>query len=123
MKEILKIFDAFYGGIQKGDKPTVAGAVSNIEEVDIFTNKDYIQPEPIMLSDSLPSGSELYAYDVDASDTLYGYGKETTNNYVRIFSLSSAAWIKASYNSGNNSLVSYGAEEGMDNAIFFGINL
>jgi len=90
MKEILKIFDAFYGGIQKGDKPTVAGAVSNIEEVDIFTNKDYIQPEPIMLSDSLPSGSELYAYDVDASDTLYGYGKETTNNYVRIFSLSSA---------------------------------
>ncbi len=38
MKEILKIFDAFYGGIQKGDKPTVAGAVSNAEEVDIFSN-------------------------------------------------------------------------------------
>jgi len=35
----------------------------------------------------------------------------------------SAAWIKASYNSENNSLVSYGAEEGIDNAIFFGINL
>lgn len=75
MKETLKIFDAFYGGIQKGDKPNIAGAVSNIEEVDI-------------------SNTPL-----------------------------SAAWIKATYNSGNNSLVSYGAEEGMDNAIFFGINL
>jgi len=43
---------------------------------------------------------------------------------VRISSVArSSAWIKASYNSGNNSLVSYGAEEGMDNAIFFGINL
>ena len=35
----------------------------------------------------------------------------------------SAAWIKASYYSGNNSLVSYGSEEGIDNAVFFGINL
>jgi len=30
---------------------------------------------------------EKIKIDVDASDTLYGYGKETTNNYVRIFSL------------------------------------
>jgi len=35
---------------------------------------------------------------------------------------SGAAWIKASYNSGNNSLLSYGNEEGMDNAIFFSCN-
>ncbi len=34
----------------------------------------------------------------------------------------SAAWIKASYNSENNSLVSYGNEEGIDNAVFFGCN-
>lgn len=32
MKEILKIFDAFYGGIQSGDKSNVVGAVSNAEE-------------------------------------------------------------------------------------------
>jgi len=168
MKETLKIFDAFYGGIQKGDKPNIAGAVSNIEEVDIFTNKDYIQPEIIMSPDALVGGiktislgsggtgytvddvitvvqsggangtitvntvdetgailaytllapgtnysiangltvtggtgsgatinilaidSEIYTFDIDAADTLYGYGKETTHNYVRIFSLPNA---------------------------------
>ena len=50
----------------------------------------------------------------------YFYG---TIDEVRISNTNrSAAWIKASYNSGNNSLVSYGNEEGIDNAVFFGCN-
>jgi hypothetical protein len=52
--EKIKIFDTFYGGIQSGDKSNVVGAVSNIEEVDIFSNKDYVQAEQILSADSIP---------------------------------------------------------------------
>jgi len=54
--------------------------------------------------------------------TKFGYLSGTLDE-VRISDTArSAAWIKASYNSENNSLVSYGNEEGIDNAVFFGCN-
>jgi len=93
MKEVLKIFDAFYGGIQSGDKSNVVGAVSNAEEVDIFSNKNYVQAEQILSADSIPAESALYAYDVAKNDVLYGYGKNTTNDYVRIFKLDNSGAV------------------------------
>ena len=62
-----------------------------------------------------------------------GLGAVKTTNWINFFDglidevrisnvARSAAWIKASYYSENNSLVSYGAEEGIDNAIFFSCN-
>lgn len=83
----IKLIDAFYGGQVRDDKSTVLGAVSNAEEVDIFTNKNYIQAEQIMTNDALPATSELYSYCVDDSDVAYGYGKETAASKVRIFNV------------------------------------
>ncbi len=83
--EKIKIFDAFYGGIQSGDKSNVVGAVYN--------------------------------------GTSYIYFFNGLIDEIRVSNVArSAAWIKASYNSGNNSLVSYGSEEGIDNAVFFSCN-
>jgi len=87
MADKIKIINKFYGGITRDDQSTVAGAVSNAEEVDIFTNKDYIQAEQVMTADALPADSELYSYCVAEDDTVYGYGKETSGNKVRIFNV------------------------------------
>jgi hypothetical protein len=86
--EKIKIINNFYGGIVRDDKSRIIGACSNIEEVDIWNNKDYVQAEQIMTSDALPTGSEIYAYDVGDDDVLYAYGKETTGGKVRLFSVS-----------------------------------
>lgn len=70
---------------------------------------------------------------VTAADTDTQIGKQgTTSNYFdgiideQRFSASvrNAAWIKGEYNSGNDSLLTYGSEgtEAADNAIFFGMN-
>lgn len=82
-----KIINTFYGGIARDDKSKLVGVCSNIEEVDIFTNQDYVQAEQIMSADTLPLGSEIYAYDVGNDDTMYAYGKETTGGKVRLFSV------------------------------------
>ena len=112
-----QILDAFYGGIVKDDKSRVRGVASNIEELDIFSNKDYIQPERIFEEDTLPTGSELYAFTLGGDETLYGYGKETTNGYVRLFKLTSAnasspgSWetlfTSSSYEADNKSPVAF----------------
>jgi hypothetical protein len=87
MKEVLKIITDFYGGISRDDKSTAVGSLSNIEEVDIFSNKDFIQAEKIMSLDTTPTGTELYSFTVDDNDTVYAYGKETTGNKVVIASV------------------------------------
>ena len=82
-----KIISAFYGGISRDDKSQTAGAVSNIEEVDIFSNADFVQAEQIMSTDTFPSASNVYAYSVGDDDIMYAYGKETAANKVRLFSV------------------------------------
>lgn len=84
----LKIINKFYGGIVRDDKSKIPGSASNIEEVDIFSNQDYIQAEQIMSSDSIPASTRVYDYTVDGSDNMYAYGIETSLNKVRILSLS-----------------------------------
>lgn len=85
----IKTIRTFYGGIIRDEKSKVNGASSNIEELDIFTNADYIQAEQIFSSDSLPATTEVYSYDSDSSGTVYGYGKNTSNSAVRIVSVAS----------------------------------
>ena len=87
MADKIKIIDTFFGGNTRDDKSTVTGAVSNAEEVDIFTNKNYVQAEQIMTADALPATSELYSFCVSDADVVYGYGKETGANKVRIFNV------------------------------------
>ncbi len=85
----LKI-DKFYGGIVLDDKSNIAGVASNVEEIDIFENENYFQAEQIMTLDSMPASTEIYSYDVGFDDTLYGLGKNTSDNKARIVSTANA---------------------------------
>lgn len=78
------VLDKFYGGIIRDDKSRVRGAARNVEELDIFTNENFIQPTQIFTADTLPASTEVYAYDADISDNVWLYGKETAANKVRL---------------------------------------
>ncbi len=86
-----KIINKFYGGITRDDKSKITGTAYNVEELDIFTNGDFIQAEQIFSSYALPATSEVYSYTSDNAGTAYGYGKETAASKVRIFSVVSAS--------------------------------
>lgn len=88
-KRISKIIDSFYGGMQRDKKSRVPGGCLNIEEIDIFSNKDYIQAEQIMSADAMPDGTVVTAYTADNQDVVYAYGKETTGNKVRLVKVTS----------------------------------
>lgn len=88
-KEKIKLINKFYGGITRDDKSKIAGVAANIEELDIFSNADYIQAEQIFSSYALPATTEVYAYTSNPSDTVYAYGKETAGSKVRILSVAS----------------------------------
>lgn len=87
--EKIKLINKFFGGIVRDDKSSAQGVASNIEEVDIFSNADYIQAEQIFSSYSLPASTEIYAHTSGSDGTLYAYGKETAANKVRILSVAS----------------------------------
>ncbi|OGZ57538.1 MAG: hypothetical protein A2728_00385 [Candidatus Spechtbacteria bacterium RIFCSPHIGHO2_01_FULL_38_11] len=89
MKEFLKPILEFFGGITRDDKSIIPGTASNIEELDIFSNKDFIQAEQIMSAESISANSEIYAYDSGDDDTVYAYGRktDTTAGTVRLFSV------------------------------------
>lgn len=90
-KEKLKIINKFYGGITRDEKSKLPGVASNIEEIDIFSNADYIQAEQIFSSYTLPASTEVYSYTSGADDTVYAYGKETSGNKVRLLSVASGS--------------------------------
>ena len=88
-KEKIKLINKFYGGTVRDDKSTIQGAALNIEELDIFTNGDFIQAEQIVSADSMPASTEVYAYTSGTDGTVYGYGKETSGNKIRLVSMAS----------------------------------
>lgn len=86
-KEKIKSIKAFYGGMVRDEKSKTTGASYNLEEIDIFTNADYIQAEQIFSTDTLPASTEVFAYTSDSAGTVYGYGRETAASKVRIVSV------------------------------------
>lgn len=89
MEQKVKTIRDFFAGIIRDDKSKIVGAASNIEELDIFTNRDYIQAEQIFTADAMPASTEIYSYCSDNASTVYGYGKETAGGKVRIVSVAS----------------------------------
>lgn len=83
-QEKISLIDAFYGGIRNNLRSKIGGAALNVEELDIFSNRDFIQPEQIMSADTVPASTEVYAYCARINDTVYGYGKNTSNGKIRI---------------------------------------
>jgi hypothetical protein len=89
MQEKIKLLNKWSGGITRDDKSRIAGVASNVEEIDIFSNADFIQAEQILTADTLPASTEVYAYTSGSDGTAYAYGKETSGNKVRILSVAS----------------------------------
>jgi hypothetical protein len=83
------LINKFFGGMVRDEKSKQPGVCSNIEELDIFENHDYIRPTQIMSTDSMPASTEIYGYCADNADTVFGYGRETAGSKVRIVSVSS----------------------------------
>ena len=82
----IKLFDKFYAGIVRDDKSQIVGALANAEEVEVFSNLDFIQAEQIMGIDTLPAGTDVFAYTAADTDIVYAYGRETAGSRVRILS-------------------------------------
>lgn len=83
----IKLISKFFGGITRDDKSKIPGSASNMEEIDIFSNADYFQAEQVVSNDSMPSTTEIYTYTAGSNGVVYGYGKETGGNKVRIVSI------------------------------------
>lgn len=83
------VINKFYGGQVRDDKSKIIGSAFNMEEIDIFTNGDYFQAEQIFSADSMPASTEIYAHVAAPTDIVYGYGKETAGNKVRVVSVAS----------------------------------
>jgi hypothetical protein len=88
-----KIITNFWGGITHTDKSDVVGVMTNIESVDVYANKDYVQAEQVMIADtSVPASTEVYSFDIAKNDTLYAYGKATaSSNNARIIQITTAS--------------------------------
>lgn len=84
MTEKLITKDKFFGGIVRDDKSSMIGTVSNAEEVDIFTNADYVQAEQIFIADAIPTNTSIYSYTAGDDDTVYTYGGRTDATAGRV---------------------------------------
>ena len=85
-----KLINKFFGGITRDEKSKQIGVCSNVEEIDILENADYIQPAQRMSAEaSMPATTEVFSYTADNSDVVFGYGRETAGSKVRIVSASS----------------------------------
>lgn len=70
--------------MSNADKDRGVGTVANLEEIDIFTNPDYVQAEQIMTSDTLVSGKVYWAFCGDEDDNTWAYGETSSDHKVHI---------------------------------------
>lgn len=101
---IINRINKFYGGIVRAERDRTVGASLNIEELDVFSNQDFIEPETIFETDSGSSGG-IFDYAFGGS-SLYGLSKDGSNK-IKIWELTTAGadnpgnW-SALFTSGNN---------------------
>lgn len=69
----------FYGGITLDDKSNKVGASLNIEELDIFSSSDYIQPETIFAEDTVIT-RKITGYAFDSLGQAYALGQTAGGN-------------------------------------------
>jgi hypothetical protein len=100
----------FYGGIVVGERDRRPGVCQNVEEFDIYTNPDYMEPETIFSADSTielgawdftHDGTNIFAISEDNAGTpkakIWKRASGMTNG------LGSTSWA-AYFTSGENSL-------------------
>ncbi len=69
----LNRINKFYGGTVHGDRDRQTGVCLNVEEVDIFSNPNWIEPETIFATDT-GIARKITGYTVADNDTGYAYG-------------------------------------------------
>ena len=87
-EEVLKLFTEFFGGIQRDDKSTVRGGMSDVEELDILENANWVQPTQVLSADTLPANTNFFSY---CEDPLLGMGyaigaDNNGNGFAHVFS-------------------------------------
>lgn len=111
-KDELKLYTQFFGGIVRDDKATNPGAMSNVEELDILENANFVRPTLIMSGDTVPANVEFYAFCVDDADTGYAYGKNTSSGKAVIYTKSTisanspGSWTLLVTSAGNGNILS-----------------
>ena len=81
----ISVIDKFYGGITHDDTDIDIGVALNVEEIDIFTNPSFIQPETIFATDT-GIARKITGYTVADNDTGYAYGVSSDGD-VEVWSL------------------------------------
>ena len=83
----------FFGGITHNDKSDIIGAALNVEELDIFTNPSFIQPETIFGSESVSSPlTSVTSVGTTATATSTNQHGLTTNDSVTISGANESAY-------------------------------
>jgi len=108
----------FYGGISTNDKDKVVGVCSNIEEMDIFSNVDYMEPNTIFGVDATIT-RQITGYtigdmnDITVGGTLYALGRTVdATPLAQIWrktsadSISPSAWVAVKTSAYNSNLQS-----------------
>ena len=81
--------NTFIGGISTGERDRRIGVASNVEEIDIFTNPNWIQPVTIFGAEAGIT-RRIQAYDLAESDTAYAYGQAADGD-AEIWALTTAS--------------------------------
>lgn len=97
----------FHGGITTRERDNTVGATLVCEELDVYSDPTFIEPETVMSADNgvITDGIYDYAYDHE-DDILYALGK-TAGNDIKTWSLASASTdnpgaFASHFNSGND---------------------
>jgi hypothetical protein len=78
-EEILTLQAEFYGGIQRDDLSNVGGGASNVEELDILENANFVRPTKVLSPDTLPTNTSFHSYCEDPLNG-DGYAVGSDNN-------------------------------------------
>lgn len=81
-EDINKLYTQWFGGIVRDDKSTAPGAMSNVEELDIWENANFVRPTQIFSGDTFPANITPIAYTVDDGDTAYALCYDNSNHIV-----------------------------------------
>lgn len=86
-EDITTLQTEFYGGIQRDDLSNVGGGASDVEELDILENANFVRPTQVLSADTLPSNTAFYSYCEDPLNG-DGYAVGADNNgytYAQVF--------------------------------------
>lgn len=81
-EDINKLYTQWFGGIVRDDKATGPGQMSNVEELDILENANFVRPTQIFSADTFPANITPIAYTVDDADVGYALCYDNSNHIV-----------------------------------------